>query len=252
MGTAVKKIGQFLVITLGFGIMGAVAEEAPPPPAIVDAYFCTYQPGKDRGDLLATRDNFVKVAAREDVALNDAYVWHASKGASPADFIWMSVHENLAAYGAATQAIADSEAVSAAVARFDTVAKCQSNLGSARTVREGKPLPEGEGTFIVSNMCKTKGPMSIGDIQDFRGHIGDVMDGMKSFEQVTVYSIVPMTGGPESPDVVLFGVHDSVGGWASRSAEMAASPAGQSLQRHAEAILECSTSMWNSEQVISP
>ena len=251
MKNVVFKLGQLLALVTGLGAMGVAAEDAPPTPGVVDAYFCTYQPGKDRDDLLAARDNLVKVAARADFALNNAFVWHAFKGGAPVDFIWMSVHESLEAYGTATQTIEDSAALSAAVARFDTVAECRSNLGSARVVREGKPLPAGEGALVSSNLCKAKGAVSSGDVNDLRGHINAVLDGSKSFEQVSVYSIVPMTGDANSPDVVLFSVHDSVAGWARRSTELASSAAGQSLRRHFDAMLECASSLWHSEQVVS-
>ena len=232
--------------------MALAAEEPPPAPGIAEAFFCNYNSGKDRGDLLAARDYYVRQAAKAGIAVEPAFLWTPFKGNADIDFLWMAVHENLKAFGAATDAGMTAEAMSGVNARFDSVATCQSNIGAMRTVREAD-ISNLEPPALISAMaCSVKGQMSQGDVMDMRAHINDVLGGLPSYKGVPMYSIAPITTSPQSPDVFLFTVHENVGSWANRTAELRGSNAGQSLRRHFDATMDCHPSLWFGEQIVTP
>lgn len=234
-----------------FGSAYAFAEDAAPAqPYVAEAFSCSYKAGKDRADLLSARDYYVKQAARADVKLPPSVVWHQFKGNSPADFVWLTFHENLSAFGAQSAAEMGATEMANVAARFDSVADCTANMGTLRPVFQSPQAAKADPKFVTSSACTTRGDMSPGDVADLRGHIGDVLGGLASYQTTFAFSIVPMTAGPDAPDVYLIGAHDDVAGWAKRSTELQQSEAGQSLARHFAKTMECNTSLWHSERVV--
>ncbi|MGI9325122.1 MAG: hypothetical protein ACR2PZ_07875 [Pseudomonadales bacterium] len=230
-----------------------IAADGPPPePGVAEAFFCNYKPGKDRGDLMSAKDYYVKQAAKAGITPDTSFLWTLFKGSAPVDFLWMSVHENMKAFGASTDASMASSEMDSVGARFDSVAKCQSNIGALRTIREAELNVEKPPALISAASCNTHGPITQGDVMDMRNHINSVLGAIPSFKNVPMYSIVPLTTNPESPDVFLFSVHDSVAGWATRTGELQASAEGKSLRRHFDAMMECHPSLWFGEQLIAP
>lgn len=236
------------ILTLSGAI--ANAEEAPPPPGITESFACSYNPGKDRDDLLAARDYYVRQAAKANIDLGLSVVLNQFKGSAPFDFAWLTFHQNLAAFGAATDAEAAAPELATVGARFDAVATCTANLGAIRPVFQDRSAMAEDPTFIALNACSARGTMSAGDIQDLRGHINGTLGSMDSFKNVFMFSIQPITTNANSADVYLFTAHDNTTGWANRMSELRASEAGQSLGRHFEKTMECNTSLWQSERVI--
>lgn len=230
----------------------SAAEEPPPEPGVAEAFFCNYNPGKDRDDLMSAKDYYVKQAAKAGITPEPAFLWTPFKGNAPIDFLWMNVHENMKAFGASTDAGMASSEMDSVNARFDSVAKCQSNLGALRTIREAELNDPTPPALISAASCNTHGPVTQGDVLDMRNHINSVLGAMPSFKNVPMYSIVPLTTSAESPDVFLFTVHESAAGWANRTSELQASPEGQSLRRHFDAMMECHPSLWFGEQLIAP
>ncbi len=97
----VKKMYRFvlkaLVLAVPVSFMSELsfAEDAPPPPAILESYLCNYLPGKDQDDLMKARDNLVKTLNAADIPLRDTYLWNHHKGDSQVEVIWHSVYPNL-------------------------------------------------------------------------------------------------------------------------------------------------------------
>ncbi len=248
--TTLRLAAVALALCLAGPSMGAER----PPPATVEGYMCNYLPGKDRADLLAARDNLVKAAEKAGIALRPSVVWHQFKGSAPAEFVWLTMHESTAAFGAAADAIMANEGTAAAMARFRTVADCRANLAIGHVVRQVENPPMGEGTTLVSTRaCTAKMPATQGDKMDMGAHINSVLGSIDSFKDVPLYALEPMTGQmPGTPDVIFVGVHKSVSDWATATSELVASSAGQSLRRHFETRLDCAVTLWRGERVIAP
>jgi hypothetical protein len=245
------SLSTLLATLLTLCSAGAFAADAQPqPPGIVEAFTCNYNDGKDRDDLLAARDYMLKQSAKAGLSPEPSFLWHRFKGSVTADIVWLTIHERLEAFGASVDAAAAAPAMSGVNARYDAVGKCQANLATIRTVYQGEPSTAGTTAFIASNACNARGAMTPGDVLDLRGHINEVLGASDAFKKVSVYAIQPTTSAATSPDVYLFGVYENASAWAKATAEMAQSEAGQSLRRHFEKVLECSSSMWIGEQVV--
>ncbi len=249
-----KTTLRLAAVALALCLAGPSMAAERPPPATVEGYMCNYLPGKDRDDLLAARDNLVKAAQKAGIALAPSVVWHQFKGSAPAQFVWLAMHESTAAFGSAADAIMANEGTAAAMARFRTVADCRANLAIGHVVRQVENPPMGDGTTLVSTRaCTAKMPVTQGDKMDMGRHINSVLGSIDSFKEVPVYALEPMTGQmPGAPDVIFVGVHKSVGSWAAATSELAASPAGQSLRRHFDTMLDCAVTLWRGERVIAP
>ncbi len=82
---------------------------------------------------------------------------------------------------------------------------------------------------------------------DLLGHIAEVVGGSENRPNA-MYTVNPLTGG--LADVFVFGVYDNTSAWTSLVGEVVSSPEGQALGRHFNAILDCSLSLWTSQQVV--
>jgi hypothetical protein len=91
------------------------------------------------------------------------------------------------------------------------------------------------------------GPADLGDLTR---HVADVNAGMGDAALDAAFQIVPMTGDPQGPDVVLVAAAASTAKWADNLATLNTTPAGQSLIRHFNAVLDCGMNLWSSDRVI--
>ena len=235
-------------LLLSFG--AAQAEEASPP-VLLESFACSYHDGKDRDDLLTARDYMVKQAAKAEMSLTTSYVWHRYKGGPDLDHVWFSVHESLATFAAQSEAFGAAPEMADVEARFESVAECDSNIAMARPVFQGSESSNDGGTaFIASNACMVQPGTSPADLIDLENHIRDVLGGISEYNASSVFMATPMTAGPNSADAYLFAVHPSQSQWAATSAAFQASAGRDSLVRHFQAVLDCKTSLWFSEQVV--
>ena len=246
-----KNIVSWLIwMNLAFAGAYVHAENAAPEvPGMAEGFFCKYNPGKDRDDLLSARDNFLKVSEKNDSTPAPSFVWHLLKGSAPVDFIWLSYHESPIAYGNSLDATASNAAVQAAIARFDTVATCGTGLALARPIVEAELNFTGP-SYIISDTCKVHDNLRQGDMDDLRGHIQSVFSSMDALQGVPVFQLQPITGDADTPDVVMFSVHESATAWATRAVEYYGSDEGQSLERHREKLMSCSTGHFSGEQMV--
>lgn len=231
----------------------ASAEEAAGP-TILENWSCTYKPGKDRDDLMATRDYMVRQAAKAEMALADSYVWHSYKGGPDLDHIWFNVHDNLEAFAATSTAFGAAPEMSGVSDRFDAVADCQSNVSTVRAVFQGADVNEdddsGGTAFVASSACMLNGGVSEADIVDLENHIRGVLGSVDEYSNATVFFASPMTNSPNGSDMYVFGVHESLNSYAAASRGFQSSPGRDSLVRHFNGMMDCSSAWWSSEQVV--
>jgi hypothetical protein len=165
--------------------------------------------------------------------------------------VWVNSHESLSAFGASNDAFAASDEMVAVTERFDSVASCQPNLGMVSTVFAREGADDGGGaTALATYACNFRpgvGPANMGGVHASiaewnRGLGDDALNG--------VYQIVPMTGNADTPDVVIVAVAENTAAWAGHIESLNASPAGQATAGIFGAVLDCSTSLWRSEQIV--
>jgi hypothetical protein len=249
--TSASKLAHLfvpLLILVGFSVEAA---DAPAPPSVVEGFLCNYNPGQDRDDMDAATAFYKKQAAKAGITLPPSFLWTLNKGAAPYDLVWLSAHQNLAAFGAFADANAASSDMAAVGERYDDVVGCQATLAtidevSSREVEIGAP------TTIDSYLCMYRPGASMASMGDLRAHAKLVNDAMGDSAPIGVYQLNPATGGPDTPDVVMFAVHSNTSAWAAYTDHLGTNPAGQALVRHFNAVLDCNMSLWIGERVIAP
>jgi len=243
------KLARSLIPLLAIVGVGVRAGEAPPPPAALEGYFCKYNSGKGRADLDAATSFYMKQAEKAGLTPPESYVWTHVKGPAPVDFVWLSVHESLRAYGANADAEAASAEIAAVNARYDTVATCQAGLATGTTVI----APKGErrnGATLATYACKFREGASAALLPDLTNHVADVNAGMGDAGLDAAFQIMPLTRELDGTDVVLVAAAATTAKWADNLATLNTTPAGQSLIRHFNALLNCSVNLWSSDQVV--
>lgn len=238
-----------ILATVSFGVNAA---EAPPAP-VMEAYTCNFNDGKDMEDLMAARDYYVKQADKAGIKLGASYLLSLFKGSLPFDLVWMTPHDSLAAFAAATEAEAGSDDMAGVPARFDLVVDCTPNLNALTPVfeREGS-APDGEPSLVSAFACNTNHGVGPVDVQDLRNHIADVVGGLGDKAPSLMFTLSPITQGPTSADVIMFTVNDSLSAWADFTTAVRSSPGGPVLGRHFASVVDCNLALWNAQQVIAP
>ena len=80
---------------------GATANAAEAqPPGLLETFACNFHDGQDMDDLLSARDYFVRQAERAGITPRASYVWSRYKGGPDFDYVWLTVHQDLAAFAA--------------------------------------------------------------------------------------------------------------------------------------------------------
>ena len=239
-----------LLAVVGLNVR-ADSHEAPPPPAALEAYFCSYVAGKDRGDLDAATSFYQKQAEKAGIKRPTSYLWTHMKGTAPVDFVWLSVHESLVAYGASADAEAASSEIAAVNVRYDTVARCQPNLGVAIPVIAPDPDGAGpDGATLATYACTFQKGSSAADLGDLTNHIAGVNAGMGDAGLAAAFQITPLTSDQQGPDVVFVAAAESTAAWATNIATLQTTPEGQAMVRHFNAVVDCGMNLWTSEQLI--
>ncbi|MEM9620400.1 MAG: hypothetical protein AAF993_02045 [Pseudomonadota bacterium] len=236
-----------LPVAFLFGVSAQAQEAA--PPAVVETFTCSYNPGQDEDDLMSARDYYVKQAEKAGVTLGPAYTWSLLKGDVNFDFVWLAPHQNFSAFAAAFDAEAGASALADVPARFDAVADCRAGLGTihALHVEEGASASP---SFITSNACRLHEGMGAEQMRDLGGHISAVMAELGDAAPQATYAIAPTTRGPNMPDMVIFSVNESATSYAEFVAQLYGTDAGQRLIRHFNMLGNCGNAMWAGQQVI--
>ena len=137
------------------------------------------------------------------------------------------------------------------MARFDQVASCTSSLAWTRQVFAGSAADDITApAHIASYACHFNPGIGRDALGDLSNHIRGVMGASDAFKGYASYGLVPITGDADRPDYVVFNVTDDAQGWATGQKAIYTTEGGQSLLRHFNTILDCSTAIWTGERVI--
>ena len=224
------------------------AADAPQPPGLLETYLCNYNPGQERGDLLAARDNLIKQSKKEGLALQDSFVWDHIKGASPNSMMWHSIYPSIDDWAAQSDASAGNAVMAGVLARFNDVATCRAVIGAVRVVHAQEQQSSSTQSFVTTSACSAKHGVTPVDVTDFTGHLGEVLKGMGDDAPNMVIHVTPINTAPDVPDDVIFAVHDNASAWVNFTKKLQSGNA--SLGRHFQATFDCSFDLWGSEQVI--
>ncbi len=227
---------------------GATANAAEDkPPGLLETFACNFHDGQDMDDLLSARDNLIRQAERADVTPRNAFVWTRFKGGPDFDFVWLTVHQDLAAFAA----VADGDPLPGVGERFQAVAECQTGIMGISPVFLGADTDgPNEESFVSVSACSPRPGVGPDDIADLNGHISGVLGNLDTHKSFVLFAGTPMTPGPNTPDMFYFGVSDSASAWAN--GVNAIRSAGGSLGRHFNGTLDCDQSLWFSQQVVAP
>ena len=232
---------------VGFGASADSHEPAPQP--ALESFLCTYVSGTDRGDLDSATDYYLKQAEKAGIDTPPAYLWTKVKGTG-VDLIWHNVYESLGAMAAQLDATGAASEMADVLARYDTVASCMPMAGRVTPVHQRSETDDGAATFVAAYACRTRGMANPADMADLNRHIGGVFGAMGDAAPVATYAITPITTDASGPNAVYFNVFESASHWAAVDGALNGTADGQMLVRHFTSMLECSTNLWASEQVI--
>ena len=248
------RIFTLLLLPL-FGGLGAntFAQEAAPP-AVVETWACSYEPGKSVKDVMAARDYYLKQADKAGLTLGPAYMWTLLKGDVDFDLLWLAPHENFMAFAASADAEAAAPEIADVQARFDAAIKCKPRLSTIMPMfqREGAGDGGAEANVISTNACQLMPGVGADEIGDLGLHINGVLGAMGDNTPSAVYAMASMTGGQNTPEFVLFTVNESLTSYGTFMGAIGADPNGQMLGRHFNMMGDCNLAMWTSQQVITP
>jgi|APSaa5957512535_1039671.scaffolds.fasta_scaffold28333_2 hypothetical protein len=242
------KLSSLLILAvlgLAFSTGGYTQED------MKEMFSCNFHEGKDMDDLMSVRDFYVKQSKKAGLEIPFAFVWTPIKGDFDYDFIWFNYHADLTAFAQFTDAFDAVPALAAVKTRFDSVADCSSDI-----VRRWKFYDGGEApvvtppAFIASSACILNPGVRMQDLGDLWGHISRTLEGFGRHKAFHHYVVSPFTSGPGSPDLFIYGVHDSVTAWAERDEALRNSETGQGLERLVNAVMSCRTSLWNAHWVV--
>ncbi len=250
--TAVKSI--FLCI-VSVGVSGSLmAAESPQPPAIGETFACTYKDGKGLSDKMKARDYLVAQLDKAGLTKVPAYHMTQINGMAPVDTVWMDVHPNLAAYGANTDEFYASGIGPGVNARFAAVEDCTTGLSALEVIhQEPDEGEENDGpSLVVTLACQYKHGKGNQQMDDLTGHMGMVMANMGDDAPGFSYLRTPITGNQNFPDVFFSSVFDDMSHWTRYVGQLFNTDAGQTMRNHMDMVVDCSISMWRSEQVVAP
>ena len=219
---------------------------------IREVFVCNYKEGKGMQDVMDARDFYVEQAKKAKMDTPPAFVWTPWKAFTGIDLLWFNVHEDFAAFAANADAGAGSEEMAAVGARFESVATCQSGLLSREVVFDGGEFEiENPPAVISSNACMMRDGVDRSDVDDLFGHARSVLGSIDDFKNHIVFASTPITPSADTPDLFIYAVHESATAMANKQAAFMASDSGPLLAKHFNATLDCGSSFWIGQPVIT-
>jgi len=103
--TRITTVWPMVLSIAGLGLAGTLLAAEPPPPVIAETWACSYKEGKDWDDKAKARDKMVARMDKAGLKKVPAYHWTQIKGMAPVDTLWLDIHENITALGAASAAL---------------------------------------------------------------------------------------------------------------------------------------------------
>jgi hypothetical protein len=257
MKTINRTLGRSLLMLISLlalnGTFAHADSHAPAlPTGVLEVFQCNYNSGKDRDDVNALRDYYVKQAEKVGYSTPDAFLWTMTNGSWPNQLAWINVHEDLNAYAKSYDAVAASSELAAVNERAETVMTCMPALGTYAHAFIRDPDAEGpwEAT-VASYACNLRPEQDMSDLASLMEHVATVNEAMGDDAMDELLHFIPTTGMHDQPDVFVFGASRSgASSWASHLALLEGSAAGRAVLAHFDSVLDCRLSLWDVEQMV--
>lgn len=215
-------------------------------------FACNFHGGKGMDDLMSARDFYLQQSKKAKLETPNAFVWTPFKGSFTHDFLWLTDHADLKAFASYTDARDAVSEMAAVRVRFESVANCSSGITMRRRIYDGGETPvTTPPAFVAASACNLNAGVRIADLDDLWEHINDVLNELGKHKAFHLYVSTPFTTSPSSPDVFIHRVNNSASVWADRVEALSNSESGQELERHANSVLSCDTSLWYAHWVVS-
>ncbi len=256
MKTINRTLGRFVLLVPFLALNGMFAQadshEPALPSGVLEVFQCNYNSGKDRDDLNALRDFYLKQAEKVGYATPDAFLWTMTNGSWPNRLAWINVYEDLNAYSKSYDAVAASSDLAAVNERSETVMTCVPALGNYAHAFIRDPDAEGpwEAT-VASYACDLRPEQDMNDLQSLMEHVATVNQSMGDDAMDELLHFIPMTGLHDQPDVLVFAAsRRGASSWSSHLALLEGSAAGRAVLAHFDSVLDCRLSLWDVEQMV--
>jgi len=217
-----------------------------------ERFACSFLGDKDMDDLMSARDFYLKQSKKAGLETPRAYLWTPLKDHFEFDFFWFNDHSDLNAFARTTDAFHASPQMREAMARFESVADCRSDLSSRLRIYDGGTPPvTSPPAFVAYHSCELRPDVRMTELADLWAHVNDVLGRLGMHKAFHLYVITPLTASPIDADIFVAEINDSATVWARRVGALQSSEPGQALQRHYDALLDCDTSLWHADRVVN-
>ena len=257
MKTRITTFWSIILSIFSLGLASTLmAAEAPPPQLVAETFACNYKEGKDWDDKSKARDYMVAQIDKAGLKKVTGRHWTQKKGMAPVDTVWFDIHENIAAFTAASDAWDASGIGKGVNAQFDKVEDCTAGLSVIRPFHQQQDDgedDEGDDTSLVANLaCTFKQGNGFDHMPDLARHMGSVMASFGADGPGFAAVRQPITRGPDFPDLFIFSVFDDMTHWGKYVAQLFGTDAGQRMRNHMDMVLDCNFSLWDSQVVVTP
>jgi hypothetical protein len=255
--TRISTFSSIVLSIFGIGLASTLmAAEPPPPPMLVETWGCSYKEGKDWNDKRKARDYLVAQIDKAGLKKVPGYHWTQKKGMAPVDTVWFDVHDNVAAFAAASDAW-DASGIGPGVdAQFDRVEDCTAGLSTMRPFHQQEDnaddAAEDDTTLIASLACTFQHGKGFEQVPELANHMGTVMASFGKDGPGFAAVRQPITGNTNFPDLFIFSVFDDMTHWGKYVTQLFGTDAGRSMRNHMDMVLDCNISMWDGQMVVNP
>jgi hypothetical protein len=242
-----KKTGLLLIALLAWGHWVQAAETGP----VAEVFACNYIGNSGMSDIDSATDFYKQTIASMNnpaVSAIDAYLWTPFRAQTDADTLWFTIHENLNAFGAFSDAMAGSEG-QAVQARYFEHVDCGSALYSMTQIYASETVEFSDPTTVEAYRCNLHEGKTMADVEatleEWRAYVASegTLDNNVTFMMTPIASAAPY-------DLYYFGVHDSVSSYAAWSTTNLATDAGQAMGAKFAALHRCEATVWNARAMI--
>jgi len=213
---------------------------------VVQSYNCNFTDGSGMRELSSAIDYYLEQAANidsEDFQKSFDAVLTPMVSSSSADFYWLTGSPNLNTFTRNTVALNGSDAGQAALARFESMSSCKSNLFFSAPVYVGTPPSRGDNVGVLEGYsCKLKPGKNAANVVAFETAIAAHAKGLGA--KYNIYRWSPWLANVPA-DVIYLIAHDDLLSFGSENTESFTSPAWAAVGRQLNDTMDCNGALYS-------
>jgi hypothetical protein len=226
-----------------FLVSTAQAEETG---TVVQSYNCNFTDGSGMRELSSAIDYYLEQAANidsEDFQQSFDAVLTPMVSNSSADFYWLTGSNNLNTFARNTVALNGSDAGQAALARFETMSSCKSNLFFSSPVYIGTPPSKGDNEGVLEGYsCSLKAGKNMANVAAFEAAISAHAKGLGA--KYNIYRWSPWLANVPA-DVVYLVAHDDLIAFGSENTNSFTSPSWAAVSEQIDDTMDCKGALYS-------